>query len=249
MAEKQLLIAAESLLNLMMAHATGGSASNLDYAQLRARLLDARLEDHLPKDVLTCRSLDQFWGVIKRRFGTYQERRDYLYQEFQPLLDRLESTTRSPADQLITMAVRKVDGAFVHQAWNKALERRNVDPEGAITMARTLLEAVCKLILDDADTAYGDSPDINKLYGLAAEQLNLAPSQHSEKDFKRILGGCSSVIEGLGGLRNRLGDSHGKGASWVKPAPRHAELAVNLAGAMATFLLTTWEFKSGKTLG
>lgn len=32
-----------------------------------------------------------------------------------------------------------------------------------------------------------------------------------------------------------------KGAAGTKPAPRHAELAVNLSGAMATFLLQTWE--------
>jgi hypothetical protein len=49
------------------------------------------------------------------------------------------------------------------------------------------------------------------------------------------------VVEGLGALRNRLSDAHGKGTAGVKPAPRHAELAVNLAGTMATFLVATWE--------
>ena len=50
-----------------------------------------------------------------------------------------------------------------------------------------------------------------------------------------------SVVEGVGALRNRHSDAHGKGASGTKPAPRHAELAVNLSGTMATFLLQTWE--------
>ena len=80
-----------------------------------------------------------------------------------------------------------------------------------------------------------------KLYKLTAEQLNLAPSQHTEKIFKQILGGCQTVVEGLGALRNKLGDAHGKGKRSVKPAARHAELAVNLAGAMATYLIRTWE--------
>ncbi len=66
-------------------------------------------------------------------------------------------------------------------------------------------------------------------------------SQHTERVFKQILGGCQAVIEGLGSLRNRLSDAHGKGKAGVKPAPCHAELAVNLAGAMATFLIATWE--------
>ena len=52
---------------------------------------------------------------------------------------------------------------------------------------------------------------------------------------------CTSVVEGLGALRNRLSDAHGQGKSGVKPASRHAELAVNLAGALAVFMLATRE--------
>jgi len=44
-------------------------------------------------------------------------------------------------------------------------------------------------------------------------------------------------------LRNRLGNSHGQGKRPVKPLPRRAELAVNMAGIMASFLLSTFEAK------
>src|ERR1019366_2124876 len=36
---------------------------------------------------------------------------------------------------------------------------------------------------------------------------------------------------------------HGQGKRPVKPLPRHAELAVNMAGSMASFLLATFEAK------
>lgn len=116
-------------------------------------------------------------------------------------------------------------------------------PEGAITAARTLLETVCKLILDDVGLAYSDD-DLPKLYGKVARALNLAPSDHTEDAFKQILGGCWSVVNGLGTLRNRISDAHGQGARPVRPAPRHADLAVNLAGAMAAFLVETWRARS-----
>jgi hypothetical protein len=74
--------------------------------------------------------------------------------------------------------------------------------------------------------------------------LKLSPAQHSEDIFKQILGGCHSVINGMAGLRNRFSDAHGKGKTGVKPAPRHAELAVNLAGSMAIFLIAAWEARS-----
>lgn len=160
------------------------------------------------------------------------------------MLELLERGGAAPSDQVVSVAIEKFDAANIQAAWSKALERRATDPEGAITMARTLLESVCKHILEEAQTPYDDSPDINKLYRQTAEQLNIAPSQHTEQVFKQILGGCTAVVEGLGALRNRLSDSHGKGKVGVKPAPRHAELAVNLAGALAIYLLATWEART-----
>lgn len=155
----------------------------------------------------------------------------------------VEETTATgvqPADPLISQTLISFDESGVHHAWQKALDRRASDPEGAITAAKSLLESVCKHIIDEAGGSYGDHDDLPKLYHTAAECLNLAPSQHSEEVFKKILGSCQSVVGNLAGLRNKLGDSHGQGKRHVKPQARHAELAVNLAGTMAMFLVSTW---------
>ncbi|MBW8811472.1 MAG: abortive infection family protein [Lysobacter sp.] len=201
-------------------------------------LSDPRLASLTPRFVKTCRDLPQFWQFIKHKFPTYIERRKFLWSEFEPLLDVLE-TGVAPSDDLVSAAVEKFDSAHVQAAWSKALERRGSDPEGAITMARTLLESVCKHILEEAGVVTDDTPDISKLYRQTAERLQLAPTQHTEQVFKQILGGCTAVVEGLGALRNRLSDAHGTGKAAVKPAARHAELAVNLAGALAVYLLAT----------
>ena len=57
------------------------------------------------------------------------------------------------------------------------------DPEGAITSARTLIESVCKYILDEAKITYDDRQDLQKLYKQTAEYLNLAPSSTIRKIF------------------------------------------------------------------
>lgn len=103
-----------------------------------------------------------------------------------------------------------------------------------------MLETVCKHVIDEAGDQYGENDDLPKLYASAAGCLQLAPSQHSETVFKSILGNCQSIVGNLAGLRNKLGDSHGQGKRHVKPQARHAELAVNLAGSMAMFLISTW---------
>jgi hypothetical protein len=232
----------EALQNLLVSQATGGCEDDTEYTKLRQVIMaNTGLEPYIPRFVRTCRNLDQFWQFIKQKFPTYSERRNFLWDAFRPLLDALEYGTVSPADQIVSGAIEEFDAVHVQAVWSKALDRRATDSEGAITIARTLLESVCKHILDEAGERYEDNPDLNKLYRQTAEKLNIAPSLHTEPIFKQILGGCTAVVEGLGALRNRLSDSHGKGKVGVRPAPRHAELAVNLAGAVATYLLATWQ--------
>lgn len=238
----ELLEQAETLQNLLVSHATGGHESDADYRQLRQVFLsDPALERLLPKFVRTCRTLYQFWEFIKHEFAHYAQRRQYIWGEFAPLLETLERGGLNPSDEPVSEALAQFDAAHVHSVWSKSLDRRETDPEGAITAARTLLETVCKHILDDFGVEYDDTDNLPKLYRTTAESLDLAPSQHTEKVFRQILGGCTAVVEGLGSLRNKLSDSHGKGRRPIKPAPRHAELAVNLAGATATFLVSTWK--------
>ena len=147
----------------------------------------------------------------------------------------------SPSSQDVSIVLSSFDEEGVHAAWEKAMARKNTDPEGAITAARTLLETVCKHVLDHQEgVTYQSGDDLPKLWKACAETLNLAPSQHTLEPFKQILSGCTSVVHGLGTVRNRIGDAHGQGRRPVKPRPRHAALTVDLAGAMATFIVTTF---------
>lgn len=233
----------ETLQNILIAQATSGETGSLgDYVELRNELINNSLtKAALPRFVHTCRDLGQFWQFIKYKFKTYAERRDYIWAEFRPLLEALESSPNTPFLPSDEQVLSRLSPDAVQTVWQRAMERRSNDPEGAITSARALLETVCKHILDDLNVTYDEAADLPKLYGLTSEALNIAPSQHTEQVFKQILGGCTSVVQGLGALRNRLGDAHGGGRARVRPAPRHAQLAVNLAGSMTSFLVATWE--------
>lgn len=241
----QLLEDVEALKNILVAAATGQGTDDSEYFRLRHQLVsNALVKDKLPRFVRTCRNLGEFWPIIKEQDSTYAGRRRYLAEQFDPLLTFLEQQANSPGDESVSVILSKVDAPHVAAAWQKALERRATDPSGAITAARTLIETVCKHILDEQAVTYVDSDELPKLYRLTAESLNLSPSQHTEQLFRQILGGCQTVVEGLGAMRNRHSDAHGSGKAGVRPAPRHAELAVNLAGTMATFLLATWESRT-----
>jgi hypothetical protein len=230
--------------NGMIACATGGSFDGGDPAYKDMRTLFASRADtkgKLPDFVRRCSDLSQFWGFIKYEKPSYAERRALIWDAFRPLIEYLEAQDRAPGVAPITATLEAFDPEHVHAAWQKALDRRTSDPEGAITAARALIETVCKHVLDDLNEPYPDDADPAKLWAMAAEKLNLAPHQQQEPVFKAILGNCQSVVNYLATIRNRVGDAHGQGRRPVKPKPRHAELAVNLAGTMASFLVSTWK--------
>lgn len=231
---------------ILIACATGGSPEDRVYEHLRRELMsDPSLRNMLPSFVRTYRNLGAFWPYIKSEAGTYAERRQIISGAFTPLIDHLEGRLAAPGDTSASDTLRSFDADGVHAVWSKAIERRTRDPEGAITVARTLLETVTKRILDETGQTYSEKDDLPKLYGAAAKTLNLAPNQHSEEAIKAILGGAMTLVNGIGTLRNKLSDSHGRGGLPVRPSPRHASLAVNTAGAIATFLVETFNERIG----
>ena len=115
----------------------------------------------------------------------------------------------------------------VQVTWEKALARCHTDPEGATTAARTLLETVCKHILDGMNVPYLGTADLPTLIKITTEQLSLATSQHSEETLKRTLGSAANIVDGLGERPP------------VKLSARDALLIVNMARTVATLLVET----------
>lgn len=231
----------------LITRSTGG-IFNGDYSRLRVELLkNSDIKDKLPPFIKRYRDTDQFWQFIKYEFTNYADRRKFIWDSFFPLIEYLETNDRTPTVAVVTDSLKSFSYESIYDIWQKALDRRNDDPEGAITAARTLLETTCKHILDDMDVTYKEDADLPKLYAACAEVLKLAPNQYEEELFKSVLGNCQSIVNNIGAIRNRIGDAHGKGRKALKPKPKHAELVVNLAGTMASFLVNTFNEQRGNS--
>lgn len=124
--------------------------------------------------------------------------------------------------------------------FERALSSIDSDPEGAITSACSALESVLKSILDGLGKAYPKNQSIQPLVSAALRELTLAPDQYSEAEIKRILGGLINIAAGIGVLRTKYGDAHGRGKQFVQLLPRHARLAINAASTVGLFLLETY---------
>ena len=121
------------------------------------------------------------------------------------------------------------------------------DYDGAITNARSLVEAVLRQIEHELQGEYPSyDGDMGKLYKRVQKLLNLEPSRKDiAEPLKQILSGMNSIVLGLAGLRNKLSDAH---AANYRPAEHHARLAVNSAQTLAQFIFDTHSYQLEKNL-
>jgi hypothetical protein len=152
-------------------------------------------------------------------------------------------TEISPSDAEIQKILSNVDVPHIKSAWEKAIDRRVKDPDGALTAARTLIETVCKHILTNLNIEFSENDDINNLYSLTSKALEISASQDIDKESKKIFGNINAIVSGVAFYRNKLGDAHGQYEKNELLINELGELSVNLAGSICTFLIKAFEKK------
>jgi len=116
------------------------------------------------------------------------------------------------------------------------------DFSGAITNARSMIEAVLIGIEKDLDTsAESYDGDLVKLYKRVQKLLNIEPDRKDISDsLRQILSGLISIVNGLAAMRNKMSDAH---AATYRPSRHHAKLAVYAATTLADFLFETKNYQ------
>lgn len=126
---------------------------------------------------------------------------------------------------------------LIEEQIQKCREKIEVgDYSGAITNARSVIEAVCVKIEAELEPleAVGNDGDLVKMFNRARKLLHLDPSRQDISDsLKQVLSGLSNIINGLAAMRNKMSDAHGVA---YKLGRNHAKLVVNSAKTLADFL-------------
>jgi hypothetical protein len=231
----------ETMKNVCLGMATGGEFSYEKYEAERQKIMSyPELKSLIPDWVVKSRYGQQYWEFISKKFATYSKRSIFLRSQFDEMTDAIKMGSARPVSETIERSISSIDNSYIGEQWRKVIGRSQSDPEGAITASKTLLESVMKYILDKELVDYTKNDDFVVLYKLIKKNLNLDPKNHNIETFKQILTGVTSVVQGFGSLRNDYGDAHGKGSNSYIPEQRHAELVINLAGSLSSFLIDTY---------
>lgn len=169
--------------------------------------------------------------------GLKDRTREFLQRPIEPIV--FPGAAGPQIERELLWALETAESDAVREAWGKIQERLPQDPEGAITTARSLLEAGCKFVLEEAGEAADVTLDLPQLYKRAAEYLHLDSRAEVDESLRRVLAACATIVNGVSYLRNRLSDAHGKDRRSAKPGRRHAEFIVLIAAAMTGLMLST----------
>ncbi len=143
---------------------------------------------------------------------------------------------------------RILEADYVTQQINLMEASIEISPHISIGLAKELIETCCKSILDESGESYDKKWDLPKLMKETTKLLKLTPDDipnevKAGSSIKQILGSLSSVVQGIGEVRNEYGSGHGKDGKFKGLQPRHAKLAVGAASTLAIYLLETHEIK------
>lgn len=140
------------------------------------------------------------------------------------------------SDEYVLKQINLMEGAIENSA------------ELAIGTAKELIETICHTILTERQIEVDKNWDLLQLLKQTTKQLNLTPEGipdevKASKTIKSILGSLTTVVQGIGELRNQYGSGHGKKANFKGLTARHAKLSVGAASTLAIFLLETHKFR------
>ena len=130
---------AEELEKIVVARATGNIYNHVFYEPLRMYFLEnEELKLLLPDYIRKNRDIEHFWIFIKNNIsgeGCYNNRRKYIYDSFQPLINYLEEKEFSNGSSLIKLRIA-FSAVFITSSNWSISSSASVSPGKAINISR-----------------------------------------------------------------------------------------------------------------
>jgi hypothetical protein len=179
------------------------------------------------------RVIASFVKAIIAKLGTQ-------HREAEAALQTLANVLNAPirdAAAALEVAAGQMGYQDVARDWRDAQASVFTDPREAITRSSSLIETVCKHILDTKSIPLPSNEDIQHLLRATLGHLALAPGAKASKDLQQMASGVVPVVQGIGAFRTHVGTAHGRGPRSNQPNLIQARFAVTMAGAVSTFLI------------
>ena len=136
--------------------------------------------------------------------------------------------------------LRERDLAGVEEEFTRALDTVRTDPRSAVTAACSILEATFKTYLEEEGQPLPPDKSVMPLWKAVQRHMRLTPDELQDDDLRKVIGGLSSVVDGIGAFRTHAGSAHGGSRSRRAPEEYEARFAVHAAHSVVAFILDRW---------
>ena len=156
-----------------------------------------------------------------------------------------ERSTAQPRFQMVGARANILDGPIIEvidqqiRAIEDAIDRV---PDFAFDLSKTLVESVCKTILEDIGHPADPNWDAPKIMKETTKYLSMLPPGHpnaakARESITKTINGLHTTVQGLCELRNDYGlASHGRDGFSARLDLRQATLAAQAADTIVSFL-------------
>jgi HEPN domain-containing protein len=148
--------------------------------------------------------------------------------------------TAETTRQIVTTTRGLFEAQGFHSAFKdieKAREAiRDGNFENSVTRSIACVESVIRICHEKLGKPLPNKKQLSDLWKSLRDILQFDKLDSSEATVS-LLNSLSGVITNLGSLRNTLGDAHGKGVSPPEVSESIAELAINTASTLSTFII------------
>ena len=129
-----------------------------------------------------------------------------------------------------------------HDDFDRAMAFIETDPQHAMGSASSILESICKGILERLSCPLPSDQSIKALVKSTYGAMDLSPESHADPDIKQVLGGIANAAIGIGAIRTQHSSFHGRTDTQKKYrlTSRHARLAVGSSAVLGCFLIETY---------
>jgi hypothetical protein len=195
----------------------------------------------LPSVVIEHDNLAGLWHSLKYSYGSPEDRKAYIIDEFQGFLD---GTAPSVDVSSGSSAVGKshIDDKKLQQAWRESSELLMKNPDAAIEKMQYLVETLCYQFLKNLKVI----PDplqhnLSALVTLTERSLLLSPGKKYHLVVQKLVVSCGEV---LAAIDNFTLDCVKIPANVSHRSKSEALVLIGLYGSLASLLLSVWQVRS-----
>ena len=230
------------LRDLLIAHVTGRSVNESDYHKLRHYFMGlAETSLLVPSVVVEHDSLAGLWYSLKYSYGSPEDRKAYIMDEFQAFLEKI-SPVGSMNSNSSTAGDLRIDDKKLQKTWNESSELLMKNPDAAIEKMKYLVENLCYQFLKQLKIIPDPlQHDLSALVTLTERSLLLSPDKKYQLVVQKIVMSCGDT---LAAIDNFTLDCAKTPAQVSHQSESEALVLIGLYGSLASLLLSVWRVRS-----